>query len=104
MKQAPYIAILRVLHLTTHYSMQECASCNISSGYKTTDHMHNSIHGCLSVCWLDVHCTCDHVSAFLDKTRSVFIRMGPYLECEFLVAYARLQQSFFQTHASNIQI
>ena len=44
--------LLRVLHLTMHYSMQECASCYYTSCYKTTNHTHNDIHGCLSVCWL----------------------------------------------------
>ena len=34
---------LRVLHLTTHYSMEECASCSCTSSYKTGNHTHNDV-------------------------------------------------------------
>ena len=48
-------------------SMQEYASCNMNSAssYMTTNHTHNNIHSCLSVCWLYmyVNCTLDPVSA-----------------------------------------
>ena len=36
---------LRVLHLTTYYSMQECAICNTTTRYMTTNRVHNDIHG-----------------------------------------------------------
>ena len=37
--------LLRVLHPTTYYSMQECAICNTTTYYVTTNHTHNDIHG-----------------------------------------------------------
>ena len=85
-----YYVQLRMLHLNTHYSMQQCTNCNSTSSYKTTNHMHNDIHGCPSVCWLYVNCTHDHASAFLDKTR---YQNGP--KFRFLVACARLQSRAF---------
>ena len=39
------ILVLRVLHLTTHYSMWECAICNTTTRYMTTNRTHNDIHG-----------------------------------------------------------
>ena len=62
--------------------MQEYASCNMNStsSYMTTNHTHNNIHSCLSVCWLYmyVNCTLDPVSAFLDKIQSVFTRSAEW--------------------------